>query len=56
MWNGEHHVVIGTRQQFTGAVFYPLFFLESAAVGAMPVAATVVLHLLFAACLLIASI
>ena len=56
MWQREYHMIIGSGQQFIGPFFYPVFLFHTSAIGAVPVATTVVLQFLFVAVWLVATI
>ena len=54
MWQSEDHMIVSRGQELGSFKFNPLFFFERPAVGAMPVATTVVLPMLKPARCLIA--
>ena len=42
LWQGKHHMVVGTRQQIRFTLLYPLLPLVALALGTVPVATTIV--------------
>ena len=52
----EDHMIIGRGQQFISPLFYPGFLFHASAIGAMPVATTVVLQFFFLAACLVAPV
>lgn len=56
MWYRKHYMIVCRWKQLYRQVFYPLFFLQSAAVRAMAVATTMVLLVQMIAVSIIATI